>query len=264
MFEFEQNVIQLFESHNIKIEYCADDHYLLSESLNIIFINNSTQQDFEVIDNLSAKTIKTIRLWEDEYLNHRQIIDSRILSLLGISSRIYARETIVKTISKVELENFLLTNHLNVPIAAKHRYGLFYNRSGAEELVAVAAFSRSCPIQDKGITYKSHELIRYCSLLNTTVVGGLSKLISHFEQDKNPEHIMTYVDREWSDGKTYIKLGFSVIDKTPPQEFWLSPKDNERLPANRLPKNLLLSNLQEDGWSRINNLGNIKLVKFLK
>lgn len=264
MFEFEQNVIQLLESHNIDIEYCKEEHYLRSNLLNIIFINKSSQQDFELFDKLSAKSSKTIRLWEDEYLKHRQIIDSRILSLLGISSRIYARETIVKSISQAELKNFLLTNHLNVPIAAKHRYGLFYKGSESEELVAVAAFSRYCPIQDEGITYKSHELIRYCSLLNTTVVGGLSKLISYFEQDKKPEHIMTYVDREWSDGNSYIKLGFRVTDKTAPQEFWLSPKDNKRLPAHRLPKNLSLSNLNDEGWTGINNLGNLKLVKFLK
>lgn len=260
MFGFEKNVVELFEANRIGFEFNEINHYLISEPLSILFIPDCSLKDFNPQVILPAKSAKTIRLWEDEYLHHHNIINSRILSLLGISRRIYARKTNVKTVSQAELKEFLLINHLNEPIIAKHRYGLYHQR----ELVAVAAFSRFCPIQDQGITYVSHELIRYCSLLKVTVVGGLSKLINHFEKEKKPEHLMTYVDREWSDGSTYQKLGFDNVAKTPPQNFWLSPEKNERIVEKFLAKKMTVSQLQNEGWTRISNLGNIKLVKFLK
>jgi hypothetical protein len=258
--DFEKNVVQLFESNKIDFEHNEIAHYLISEPVNIIFLPDCAQQDNIPQYKSSPISAKTIRLWEDEYLRHWDIIDSRILSIIGISRRIYARETIVKTITKAELKDFLLINHLNAPIIAKHRYGLYHQ----QELVAVAAFSRSCPIQDQDTTYISHELIRYCSLLQTTVVGGLSKLIHHFEQEKKPEHLMTYVDREWSDGRTYQKLGFAIVAETEPQKFWLSPQKDERVTDKLLSKDKSASQLLSEGWIRINNLGNLKLVKFLK
>ena len=264
MFEFEQNVIQLFDSRNISYEFIAEKHYLTSENLNVTFVPNCSQEGYEINEKLAPSNAKTIRLWEDEYLQHQNIVKSRILSLLGISQRIYGRETVVKSISQHVLEQFLRINHLNVPIAAKYRFGLFYNSNKNEELVAVAAFSRSCPIQDAGITYKSHELIRFCSLLNTTVVGGLSKLIAFFETEIKPEHIMTYVDLEWSDGKTYEQLGFKAIANTPKQEFLLSPENNKRYLSKHLLQNKSKSEMLREGWKVINNQGNLKLVKYLK
>ena len=140
MFEFEQNIIHLFDSHNISYEYIAKKHYLTSENLNVTFIPNCSQEGFKINEMLAPSNTKTIRLWEDEYLHHQNIIESRILSLLGISQRIYGRETVAKSISQHVLEQFLEINHLNVPIAAKYRYGLYYNRNKSEELVEQGVF----------------------------------------------------------------------------------------------------------------------------
>lgn len=260
MLGFEKNVVELFEANNIDFEFNEINHYLISEPLSILFIPDCSLKDFNPQTILPGKSAKTIRLWEDEYLHNQDIINSRILSLIGISCRIYARETVVKTLTKAELKDFLLINHLNAPIIARYRYGLYHQQG----LVAVAAFSRSCPIQDQGITYVSHELIRYCSLLKVTVVGGISKLINHFELEQKPEHLMTYVDREWSDGGTYLKLGFVIVAQTASQKFWLSPEKNERIAEKFLAKKMTASQLQNEGWTRISNLGNLKLVKFLK
>ena len=260
MLDFEKNVVQLFQSHKIEFELNVIEHYLISEPVSIIFIPDCSSEEFNPKAEITVNSKKNIKIWEDEYIHHKAIIDSRILSIIGISHRIYARETIIKTIAQTELEDFLVINHLNVPIKAKYRYGLYHQ----QKLVAIAAFSRSCPIQNNGITYKSHELIRYCSLLNVTIVGGLSKLIHHFEQEKKPEHLMTYVDREWSDGGTYKKLGFNIVDRTPPQNFWLSQGYYERVAEKRLFKNKSTNQLLDEGWIKLNNLGNLKLVKFLK
>ena len=260
MLDFERNVVQLFDSQQIDFDFNDDEHLLESDALNIYFVPIYSLVEFIAPSKLPFQEIKTIRIWEDEYLHHNEIIDSRILSLIGISRRVYARQTEIKTIDKEALKAFLIKNHLNVPTSGKHRYGLYHQ----QEVVAVAAFSRSCPIHERDKIYRSHELIRYCSLLNTTVVGGLSKLINHFEKDKKPEHLMTYVDREWSDGRNYQNLGFKIVATTNERMFWYSADKNERILDKSLFSKQFDNKSGSKEWRQISTLGNIKLVKHLK
>jgi hypothetical protein len=50
-----------------------------------------------------------------------------------------------------------------------------------------------------------------------TVVGGLDKLLKAFVTDFHPDDIMTYADRDWSNGRSYEKLGFTRLEQTEPQ-----------------------------------------------
>ena len=259
MLQFEKDVIELLEAKNIEYTFNSNSHLISTDLLNIQFIPNCNRNsESQVYNNLSSSTPFTINLWEDIYLAHTQVVNSRILSMLGISKRIHARSTVIKPISQIEMDRFLKANHLNITTKVKYKYGMFYK----DELVAVIAFGRSCPIQSDGKTYKSHELIRFCSLLNYTVVGGLSKFIHHFVKNVKPEHIMTYVDREWSMGKSYLKLGFNIDGYTPPQVFWLSPDNCVRNYSAELLKTRTSEQLRNEGWKSLENLGNIKLVKF--
>jgi hypothetical protein len=261
VFDFENSVIQLFESHNLDFQFLEKKHLLKCRTLTISLIANCSAGELINREKRSVSSDRqTIIVWEDQYKNQRPVIESRIRSLLGLNTRLHARETRIKPLSQELMNDFLVVNHLNVPIKAKFRYGL-YNK---QNLVAVAAFGRSCPIQLKNVTYTSHELIRFASLLNHTVVGGLSKLIHHFEQEHQPEHIMTYVDREWSAGRSYIKLGFIIDGITEPQEFWLSPGQCERFYGSQLLKTKSRDKLIEEGWRSFMNHGNIKLIKILK
>jgi hypothetical protein len=82
------------------------------------------------------------------------------------------------------------------------KLGLFYNN----ELVSVMTFGR------RKITGKSSfELIRFCSKLNTQVIGGANKLFKYFINNYwDEKEITTYADKRWSNGKLYEKLGFSL------------------------------------------------------
>ena len=259
MLQFEKDVIDLLLVNNIDHSYNHESHLLVSDKINIQFrpfTNYKAEpSDYQVS---KRKSKLTVNLWEDIYLNHAKIVNSRILSLFGISKRIHARSTIIKTISQTDLDDFLRVNHLNIKTKTKHRLGMYHQ----DELVAIAAFGRSCPIQSDGKTYRSHELIRFCSLLNHTVVGGLSKLIHHFIRTVKPEHIMTYVDREWSEGSSYLKLGFSIHSHTKPQKFWIS-SDDSRHYEGELLKSKTVVQLKSLNWTSVENLGNIKLVKFI-
>jgi hypothetical protein len=53
-------------------------------------------------------------------------------------------------------------------------------------------------------------------------------MLKYFVEEKNPGNIMTYIDADWSDGQNFSKLGFKLIDKTPPLFFRLD-KNKKRI-----------------------------------
>jgi len=257
---FEASIFRLFNSVGQDFQHDAQTNCLKSNKLNIEFIANPADTEYvSKINNCQEENKLTIRLWQDIYQSNRQVVNSRILALLGKSERIYARTTSIRSITQPVLAEFLNLNHLNKAANCKFKYGLFV----ANRLVAVAAFGRSCPIQHDGRTYISHELIRYCSLINHTIVGGLSKLISHFVKTQKPQHLMTYVDREWSQGKSYLQMGFQVESITAHKIFWIGPDNKQRIDSLSLSQNIARQELTKKGWQCVENLGNIKLVKFI-
>ena len=146
-----------------------------------------------------------IHINEDEWLYKQEIVKSRISNLFGKSEKIMARKT--KIISINYPKEFLDINHIQGAGAPTSiNYGLLYNN----ELVAVMTFSK--PRFDKNYDY---ELVRYCSKLNTIIVGGASKLLNHFIKNNNGS-IISYSDRRWSSGSLYKKLGFKYIRTSDP------------------------------------------------
>jgi len=149
----------------------------------------------------------TISIFENEWDGKRPLVLSRIKSKLGLCNKIYARKTTVVKLNRSEAFDFLTQNHLNVALKAKYNFGLMYNN----EIVAITCFG---PIMHKKTEAKgeqSGELIRFCNKLDTTVVGGLSKLLKHFITQYQVDDVMTYIDKDWSDGKSFIQLGFEVV-----------------------------------------------------
>ncbi len=155
----------------------------------------------------SNNLINTISIFENEWTEKRALVLSRIKSKLGLCNTIYARKTTVVKLNRIEAFDFLAQNHINAALKAKYNFGLMNNN----EIVALAAFG---PIMHKKTEAKgeqSGELIRFCNKLDCTVVGGLSKLLKHFITQYQVDDVMTYIDKDWSDGKSFIQLGFEVV-----------------------------------------------------
>lgn len=146
--------------------------------------------------------VHLIQIFEDEWKNKPDIIKSRIKSILGVDTKIAARKCQIKELSSADYKLFTLTHHLQGYAHSTCRYGLYYHN----QLVAAMGFSKS------RYTKTGYELIRYCSL--GTVIGGASKLFAHFRKIHNPECVVSYANRCWSNGKLYEKLGFSNATET--------------------------------------------------
>ncbi|MEO1052237.1 MAG: hypothetical protein AAFX87_16510 [Bacteroidota bacterium] len=187
------------------------------------------------------------RIWEDQWLCKPEVIKSRIRALLKQNTRIYARTTQAASISGQLARDFIDTNHILAGTVAKHKYGLWHK----EQLVTAASFSKGRSIARNGKLYQSYELIRQCTLLNHTVVGGLGKLLKAFIEAVQPDDIVTYVDLDWSDGKVYEQFGFKRLENTPPMYLWVDLQTGKR--TAKQPTNT-------DGWKMAYHQGNAKYL----
>lgn len=209
---------------------------------------------------------KYVMIWEDYWIKNERIVKSRLNAMLGNSQKIAARLTQARRIDRESTVQFLEENHLNGSVTSKTRYGLFLpkryfrvldidfnaDRNADELLVAVATFSAPRVFPRADGPFRSFEMLRFASLLHTNVAGGLDKLLTAFAREKNPDDIMTYADREWSDGAGYLKLGFERISETPPVPFYLSKNEMVRSSTGNV------------GDMAIYNAGSIKFVKTFK
>lgn len=248
------------------IVHCIELRVLSTDFHSLFFADISEQ--------MALESIKIIHLWEDVWFTKKEIVQSRLRAALGETQRIPARLTKVRRIDKPLLDEFIRNNHLQVSTTAKYKYGLFFPKQyeriiktdfstiraafvGSQEvLVAVASFSGGKNILRSGQTYRSFELIRFANLLNCTVVGGLDKLLKAFVKEIHPDDIMTYADRDWSDGGSYERLGFERLGSTSPQTFFVNPNTMERHYAERLEDSKIPSD-----WIKIFNAGSWKFLK---
>lgn len=156
--------------------------------------------------------IKLLQFWSSEVDNKFDIVKSIIESKLGIlSDRIFARKCLLRNISSSEHSDFCNRNHLQGAAGASVRLGLFY----CDELVAIMSFGKT-----RFDNRHEWEMIRYCSKLNTNVIGAASKLWKHFVTAYDPQSVVTYADARISDGALYGKLGFTYSHHSAPNHFY--------------------------------------------
>lgn len=166
---------------------------------------------------------QTVSVFENEWIEKPTVVLSRIKSKLGLCNKIYARKTTVVKLNRSEAYEFLNHNHTNIPLKNKYNFGLMYNN----EIVALASFGPIMHKKTEGKGEQSGELIRFCNKLDCTVVGGLSKLLNHFINQHQVDDVMTYIDKDWSDGKSFIQLGFEVVGERKPFPFYYHPQQKQ-------------------------------------
>ena len=163
---------------------------------------------------LDSGKSRGIHIDEDLWKTRPKALLSRIATLYGKAERSYARQAVVARIDKKTAMEFQEEHHLQGAVAGKYRYGLF--KEG--ELLAVAVFSGLRKMRHTE-NYRSIELIHFCQKDQHLVIGGLSKLLAAMINDFSPNDIMTYVDRDWSEGDKFESIGFKIIEVTKPQLF---------------------------------------------
>ncbi|MDB5021377.1 MAG: hypothetical protein JWQ28_2504 [Pedobacter sp.] len=224
--------------------------------LNLIPMVNSYKPELLVEKQKSFHEhgILLIQLWEDIWLKKKEQVLSRIISLLGRNQKLHGRKTKIEILDQARADEFLFKYHLQGSAKARYKFGLTYN----QELVAVATFSGSRLMKQKGPEYRSAELIRFASKSTFTVTGGLTKLLKHYLGLVKPNDLMSYADRDWSYGKGYESSGFILTEVQEPSYLWLDTATLSRYFPHRRP-----TEEQQSNFVEIFNTGNLKYILYL-
>ncbi|MEA5261050.1 hypothetical protein VB264_24880 [Arcicella aquatica] len=252
--------------------------FLTEHQLFIHFISLQTFQTTELkldffkhlSEDIQSQHQRIIHLWEDVWNSNSDLVSARILAMCGYSKRLNARHCFVERIDNPTAEVFLNANHLQGSVKSKFKYGLFLKAQYLEKfikptiiqylnqplLIAVATFSagRAMKYGERAGT-RSYELLRFATLKKHHVVGGMDKLLKAFINEHEPDDVMSYADRDWSDGRSYKTLGFQKVENTDAQQFWLAIDQNKRFSINQE------QDLTERGFIQIFNAGSIKYIK---
>ena len=169
--------------------------------------------------------VRLIHIFEDEFLEKEDIIKSMISNILGVTkNKIFARKCEIKKVLSQEANAFFNTNHIQGKCKAKYHFGLYYNN----ELVSLMTFGKTRQMKKYNNDYdNTWELLRFCNKLNTSVIGGASKLLKYFIKKVHPNKIITYADKRWSNGNLYEKLGFTHTHDSKPNYFYVVGQHRE-------------------------------------
>lgn len=208
--------------------------------------------------------LQLFHIFENEWLdkNKREIWKSMLLNKIGISEKIFARKCTIKNVNFKDEHEFLEKNHLQGFTKSSLKYGLYYN----DELVSLMTFRK----------HKKHqwEIARFANKLNTTVIGGASKLLNHFEKLNKPRELLSFANRRWSVGNLYEKLGFTFVSNTEPNYFYFKEGTINLEKREKFQKHLLsniltefnseiseFQNMFNNGYRVIFDCGNKKYIK---
>ena len=134
---------------------------------------------------------------EDEINEKFPIVQSIILNKLGKSTRVFARKCEVKEVPTQVGREFVEDNHLMGSVKKGTFFGLYYK----DELISIMSIYRK-----KGDLY---EISRMCHKLNTTVVGGFSKLLKFAHLSlPSMKQLLTFIDLRYGSGHYLTSMGF--------------------------------------------------------
>ena len=206
----------------------------------------------------NEKGIRIIHIWEDDWDFKKDIIKSQIRNWLNLNTeKIFARKCEIKEINDIKIiREFLDKNHIQGYTHSIKKIGLFYEG----ELVSLMTFDKF--EGRKKMKEGEWNLSRFCNKLNFSIVGGSSKILKYFIKKYNPTRIISYADRDWSNGNLYEKIGFKLKSQTECDYKYVI--DNRRVNKSRYRKSRLNTKLSESnfmnmsGFYKIYDCGKLK------
>jgi len=91
-------------------------------------------------------------------------------------------------------------------------------------LVSLMTFGSKRKFMKQSNSDGVYEMLRFCSKLNTSVIGGSEKVFKYFIENYKHKEVISYADRSWSQGELYKQLGFKLIHKTQPNYYYIIDK----------------------------------------
>lgn len=163
--------------------------------------------------------IRLIHIFEDEWLEKRKIVESKIKDILGLYDEVIdSDKCTVKKVTKILSYNFLALNNLQSDYLFDYSYGLYNN----DELVSLITFRYDASVD-------AYELRSFSNKLNTKVTNSLSKLFEYFVNVNKPNKVITYIDKRIENDEIYKQIGFEYVKDIEPDYFYVSRNGKKRV-----------------------------------
>lgn len=144
-----------------------------------------------------TKNIDIIHIWEDDWMNHKEIVKSSIKRKLNLLRIIDSNDCIINEINKRDSKFFLIENNLEKVNRSTIYIGLFYNN----ELVYINSFIR---VNKKWI------LNLFCEKKDIKVSYGLEKSIEYFIKNYLPQNLSININNDWHNEKILENLTINL------------------------------------------------------
>lgn len=262
---------EYFITHNIfeyKCNLCNSTFKSTETNIQSVFCRCTShtssyeQELYDFLKPFSSQIKQNYRpLFENEWINKKEIVKSIILNIIGQNKKVFGRKCKLKEISFKKCFSFLEMNHIQGSVPSKINIGLFYNN----ELISVGTFGKS------RFKINEMELLRYSCKLNTTIIGGFSKILKYYIQKYKPTTLITYCDLRYFTGDGYCKNGFHFIHQTKPNYFYFKNSSlilESRIKYQKHKLSTLLSkfdpllseqdNMKNNNYRCIYDVGNLK------
>lgn len=182
----------------------------------------------------AAHGIQLLTLWEDWIHNTPDIVESLVLSKLGIyKKRIGARQCKIKYVKSCS--QFVRANHIQGPSKSSIHLVLEYQN----QVVAAMEFSKRSKTSG-GQKDDCWELTRFCTKLHWQIIGAASKLLKQFIKDYQPNKIVSFSSNDISVGNVYDCLGFES-DSTSTLAYWYITPNMKRYHRTNFMKKRLVA-----------------------
>jgi very-short-patch-repair endonuclease len=175
---------------NIIVE--CDGLYWHSDAINHNKYYHRDKQEF-----YKESGYRSLFFREDEIDTKIDIIESMIAHRCKLSRPIYARKCTIEELPHKKVKQFFIDHHLMGNGSGK---GVVLKYNG--EIVA------ACQIVQRDYV----DISRFCTKLNTHVIGGFSKILSFIDK-KYHKDIHTFIDGRYGDGEYLKELGFELKNK---------------------------------------------------
>ena len=221
---YEKEICSLLKQYGIKFE--TNRQILIGRELDIYMPDKKIAIEFngliwhtewwgkkdrhyhlEKTEKCNEKGVGLIHIFEDEYVEKKDIVESKIKHILNISDdtiqKIYARKTIITEINNNIAKEFLNKNHIQGYTPSTIYLGAYYNN----EIIGVMTFKEDYKGSNRW------ELTRFATKLNTICSGLGGKLFKTFIREYSPLEVKSFADRRWTIdiyNNLYTKIGFTL------------------------------------------------------
>ncbi len=213
----------VIESKKVIIEYCVFKQQCEAVS------GRHRSYHLTKQNNYVKKGYSFYVVFEDEYLNKKAIVISRIKNLLNKNDgkKVYARQCEVREIPTKVSTEFINKFHIQGNSGSRIKLGLFFNDDSEEVLIAVMTFGvLSRAKGNKNVQKDAFELVRFCTNNNYRSIGAAGKLLKYFERNYTWSSILSFADKRWSaSGNLYKQIGFELCSITQPNYYYLNYPD---------------------------------------